>query len=65
MADNQKYLLDEDVQVLLKDNDFTGTGYYLTTLSEINGKDYTLTGWYDDFGCSAGGRIRIIIAVAD
>lgn len=65
MADNQKYLLDEDVQVLLKDNDFTGTSYYLTTLSEINGKDYTLTGWYDDFGCSAGGRIRIIIAVAD
>lgn len=65
MADNQKYLLDGNVQVLLKDNGSTGTEYYLTTLSEINGKDYTLTGWYDDLGCSAGGRIRIIVANAN
>ena len=53
--------LDENVQVLLK----TGTlssSYYLTTLSEINAEDYVLTGWYDDLGCSAGGRIRIIVA---
>ena len=61
MADNQTYTLSENVQVLLRG---TGsTGYYSTTLSEINASDYTLTGWYDDFGYSAGGRIRIIVAV--
>ncbi|HIW27122.1 MAG TPA: hypothetical protein H9989_04095 [Candidatus Lawsonibacter pullicola] len=61
MADNQTYTLSENVQVLLRG---TGsTGYYSNTLSEINASDYTLTGWYDDFGYSAGGRIRIIVAV--
>ena len=61
MADNQTYTLSENVQVLLRG---TGsTGYYSTTLSEINASDYTLTGWYDDFGYSAGGRIWIIVAV--
>ncbi|WP_294515262.1 S-layer homology domain-containing protein [uncultured Intestinimonas sp.] len=62
MADNQKYLLDENVQVLLKDSGVSGTGYYLTTLSELDAGNYSLTGWYDDLGCSAGGRIRIIVA---
>lgn len=61
MADNETYAVSEDVQVLLRG---TGsTGYYATTLSEINASDYTLTGWYDNFGYSAGGRIRIIVAV--
>lgn len=61
MADNQTYTLSENVQVLLRG---TGsTGYYSTTLSEINASDYTLTGLYDNFGYSAGGRIRIIVAV--
>ncbi len=57
---NRTYDLAEDVQVLLRGSG--RTGYYATTLSEINGEDYVLTGWYDDFGYSAGGRIRIIIA---
>ena len=63
MADGQKYLLDDEVQVLLRDTDTSG-GYYVTTLSEINDTDYTLKGWYDDLGYSAGGRIRIIVATA-
>ena len=62
MAGNRKYALAEDVQVLLKDS---SGDFYATTLSEINAGDYTLTGWYDDLGFAAGGRIRIIIAVAD
>lgn len=62
MSGNQEYPLSEDVQVLLRD----GTGiyaYYAASLSQINTEDYDLTGWYDDLGCAAGGRIRIITAV--
>lgn len=57
MGDGKKYLLDENVQVILRSG-----GYYPTTLSEINGEDYKLTGWYDALNCPAGGRIRMIIA---
>ena len=62
MSGNQEYPLSENVQVLLRD----GTGvyrYYGTTLSQIDTQNYDLTGWYDDLGCSAGGRIRVIVAV--
>ena len=61
MAGNQEYALAEDVQVLLKDT-ATSQTYYATTLSQINASDYTLKGWYDDLGYSAGGRIRILVA---
>lgn len=61
MAGNQKYALDENVQVLLKDSG-SSSQYYPTSLSEINASDYTLKGWYDDMGRAAGGRIRIIVA---
>ena len=63
MAGNQKYMLAETVQILLRDTS-TARGYYATTLSDINDEDYTLTGWYDDLGYSAGGRIRILVAEA-
>jgi hypothetical protein len=53
------YQLADNVQVLLQSND----AYYATTLSAINTQDYQLTGWYDDQGNAAGGRIRIIVAV--
>lgn len=62
MGGGKEYTLSEDVQVLLRD----GAGsrsYYLTGLSQVNGEEYTLTGWYDSLGCSAGGRVRIIVAV--
>ena len=62
MAGNRKYALAEDVQVLLKDS---SGDFYATSLSEINAEDYSLTGWYDDLGYAAGGRIRILIAVPD
>ena len=37
--------------------------YYATKLSEVNSDDYYLTGWYDNFGCAAGKRVRVIVAV--
>lgn len=58
MADNRRYSLAEDVQVYLRRDDV----YYLTEVSAVNAQDYTLTGWYDDFGRAAGGQIRLIIA---
>ncbi|MEA4932949.1 MAG: S-layer homology domain-containing protein [Lawsonibacter sp.] len=62
-ASDKKYSLAEDVQVLLKDSSGI-RGYYATTLSAINLSDYTVKGWYDNLGCSAGGRIRILVATA-
>jgi len=62
MGKGTEYKLAENVQVLLRD-DTNGRGYYLTDLSQINGEDYKLTGWYDNGDRSAGGRIRIITAV--
>ena len=60
MAGSQEYTLDENVQVILRSSG--SSGYYETTLSAINAEDYTLKGWYDNWGYSAGGRIRIIVA---
>ena len=60
MAGSQEYTLDENVQVILRSSG--SSGYYETTLSSINAEDYTLKGWYDNLGYSAGGRIRIIVA---
>ena len=60
LADNRKYLLDENVQVLLRQ----GTDYYPTTLDQVDDESYSLTGWYDDLDLPAGGRVRILIATA-
>ena len=61
MGDGREYPIAENVQVLLRDGSGS-RGYYQTDLSQINGEDYTLTGWYDALGYSAGGRIRILVA---
>ena len=58
MADNRSYSLAENVSVYLRKDG----AYYLTEVSAVNAQDYTLTGWYDDFDCAAGGQIRLIIA---
>lgn len=62
MGNGKEYKLAENVQVLLRDST-VGSGYYSTSISEINGEDYKLTGWYDNGNFSAGNRIRIIVAV--
>ena len=59
-AGSNKYALAEDVTVLLRDG--SQQGYYPTTLSAVNSTDYSLVGWYDNQGASAGGRIRILVA---
>jgi len=37
--------------------------YYYTKLTSVNTDEYYLTGWYDNFGCAAGKKVRIIVAV--
>ena len=37
--------------------------YFATSLPKINTEDYKLIGWYDNFGCSGGRKIRILVAV--
>lgn len=63
MSGGKEYKIAENVQVLLRDST-SSRGYYLADLSQINAEDYTLTGWYDSLGYSAGGRIRIIVAAS-
>ena len=57
-ADNKTYELADDIQVYIRQN---GT-FYQTNLADIDTEAYTLTGYYDSFGCPAGGQIRVIIA---
>lgn len=59
MSGGKKYETADDMQVYLW---YKGT-YYPTTLSQVNGDDYTLIGWYDANGSAAGGKIRVLIAV--
>lgn len=59
MSNNRKYVVSGDAQVYLRQ----GSSYYATTLSSVDPDNYKLTGWYDSFSSSAGGQIRIIIAV--
>ncbi len=64
MGGNTTYTLDTGVQVYLRKMDTSyKINYYPASLSSINASDYNLTGWVDNFGCTAGGRGRIIIAV--
>ncbi len=59
VSGGKNYLLAENVQVYQKISD----SYYLVGKSSVSDTSkYTLIGYYDNFGCNAGGRIRIIIA---
>ena len=57
--DGRSYTLADDVQVYIKDKD----AYHLSAMTSVTGGEYTLQG-YCDSGFSAGGRVRIVIAVA-
>ena len=37
--------------------------YFTTSLSQVNPQDYYLIGWYDNLGCAAGNKIRVLVAV--
>lgn len=59
MSGGTRYETADDMQVYL----WYGGQYYATTLADINAEDYTLIGWYDALGHSAGNKIRILVAV--
>ena len=59
LSGNERYEMADNVQVYLW---YKGQ-YYYTKLTSVNSDDYYLTGWYDNFGCAAGKKVRIIVAV--
>ena len=59
ISNGTRYETADDMQVYLW---YKGQ-YYATKLSEVNSEGYYLTGWYDNFGCAAGKRVRVIVAV--
>ena len=59
LSGDQRYEMADDTQVYLW---YKGQ-YYATKLAYVNSDDYYLTGWYDNFGCTAGKKVRVIIAV--
>ena len=59
MSGGKKDETADDMQVYLWSNG----QYFATSLPKINTEDYKLIGWYDNFGCSGGRKIRILVAV--
>ena len=59
LSGDKRYEMADDTQVYLW---YKGQ-YYATKLAYVNSDDYYLTGWYDNFGCAAGKRVRVIVAV--
>ena len=59
LSGNTRYEMADNAQVYLW---YKGQ-YYATKLTEVNTDDYYLTGWYDNFGCAAGKKVRVIVAV--
>ena len=59
MSNGKRFEMADDAQVYLW---YKGQ-YYATKLTEVNSDNYHLTGWYDNFGCAAGKRVRVIVAV--
>ena len=59
MSGDKRYETADDMQVYLWSNG----QYFATSLPKINTEEYKLIGWYDNFGCSGGRKIRILVAV--
>ena len=59
LSGDTRYEMADDAQVYLW---YKGQ-YYATKLTEVNADGYYLTGWYDNFGCAAGKKVRVIVAV--
>ena len=59
LSGSERYEMADNVQVYLW---YKGQ-YYPTKLAQVDADGYHLTGWYDNFGCAAGKKIRVIIAV--
>ena len=54
-----RYETADDMQVYLW---YRGQ-YYPTSLTQVNPEEYHLIGWYDNLGCTAGGKVRVLVAV--
>ncbi len=59
MSGDKRYETADNMQVYL----WSKGQYFATSLPKINTEDYKLIGWYDNFGCSGGRKIRILVAV--
>ena len=59
LSGSERYEMADNVQVYLW---YKGQ-YYPTKLAQVDADGYHLTGWYDNFGCAAGKKVRVIIAV--
>lgn len=59
---NKQLKVDENVQVLIRDKQQMKVFQPSTVSAVTNGK-YDLTAWFDEFGCPAGNKVRVIVAV--
>ena len=59
LSGSERYEMADNVQVYLW---YKGQ-YYPTKLAQVDADGCQLTGWYDNFGCAAGKKVRVIIAV--
>ena len=59
MSGSTRYETADNMQVYLW---YRGQ-YYPTTLAQVNTAEYHLIGWYDNLGCTAGNKIRVLVAV--
>ena len=59
MSGSSRYETADDMQVYLW---YRGQ-YYPTSLTQVNPEEYHLIGWYDNLGCTAGGKVRVLVAV--
>ena len=59
---NKQLKVDENVQVLIQDK-VDRKVFQPSTVSAVTNGKYDLTAWYDDFGCPAGNKVRVLVAV--
>lgn len=59
MSSSARYETADEMQVYL----WSGGQYFATTLAQVSPENHHLIGWYDSFGCPAGKKVRILIAV--
>ena len=59
MSGSTRYETADNMQVYLW---YRGQ-YYPTTLAQVNPAEYHLIGWYDNMGCTAGSKVRVLVAV--
>ena len=62
VAGGKELKIAEDVQVLIKKQDLPGSDYMSVAFSDFDASKYTVTVYYDNFGCPAGGIVRLITA---